>query len=203
MNTESQRAYRKSLITKGLVYINNEEQEVSVINISLTGALVQQLSRPENPESLIDNASASKIIDFYLPTLRLAGTAEVVRVNGSGRDNSMALKFKEISYNVDNLYYKRKVYRKNMAVAGKILLNNKQYDFQAINVSVEGLMIRLAETIVIAQGISTAFEFKSLNLTGEAQVVWMDIDSQGKTLVGLKYINMNTDKITGIPRFAC
>ena len=138
-----------------------------------------------------------------MPTLRLAGTAEVVRVNGSGRDDSLALKFKEISYNVDNLYYKRKVYRKNMAVAGKILLKNKQYDFQAINVSVEGLMIRLAETIIIAEGISTAFEFKSLNLTGEAQVVWMDIDSEGKTLVGLKYINMNTDKITGIPRFAC
>lgn len=202
MKSESQRAYRKSLITKGLVYINDEEQEVSVINISLTGALVQ-LNRPENPESLIDDASASKIIDFYLPKLRLAGTAEVVRVNGSGRYDSLALKFKEISYNVDNLYYKRKVYRKNMAVAGKILLNNKQYDFQAINVSVEGLMIRLAETIIIAQGISTAFEFKSLNLTGEAQVVWMDIDSEGKTLVGLKYINMNTDKITGIPRFAC
>lgn len=202
MKSESQRAYRKKLITSGLVYINDEEQEVSVINISLTGALVQ-LNRPENPESLIDDASASKIIDFYLPTLRLAGTAEVVRVNGSGRYDSLALKFKEISYNVDNLYYKRKVYRKNMAVAGKILLNNKQYDFQAINVSVEGLMIRLAETIIIAQGISTAFEFKSLNLKGEAQVVWMDIDSEGKTLVGLKYINMNTDKITGIPRFAC
>lgn len=202
MKSESQRAYRKSLITNGLVYINDEEQEVSVINISLTGALVQ-LTRPENPESLIDDASASKIIDFYLPKLRLAGTAEVVRVNGSGRYDSLALKFKEISYNVDNLYYKRKVYRKNMAVAGKILLNNKQYDFQAINVSVEGLMIRLAETIIIAQGITTAFEFKSLNLTGEAQVVWMDIDSEGKTLVGLKYINMNTDKITGIPRFAC
>jgi len=202
MKSESQRAYRKKLITSGLVYINDEEQEVSVINISLTGALVQ-LNRPENPESLIDDASASKIIDFYLPTLRLAGTAEVVRVNGSGRDDSLALKFKEISYNVDNVYYKRKVYRKNMAVAGKILLNNKQYDFQAINVSVEGLMIRLAETIIIAQGITTVFEFKSLNLTGEAQVVWMDIDSEGKTLVGLKYINMNTDKITGIPRFAC
>ena len=202
MKSESQRAYRKSLITKGLVYINDEEQEVSVINISLTGALVQ-LNRPENPESLINDASASKIIDFYLPTLRLAGTAEVVRVNGSGRDDSLALKFKEITYNVDNLYYKRKVYRKNMVVAGKILLNNKQYDFQAINVSVEGLMIRLAETIIIAQGITTVFEFKSLNLTGEAQVVWMDIDSEGKTLVGLKYINMNTDKITGIPRFAC
>ncbi|MDO9214543.1 MAG: PilZ domain-containing protein [Methylococcales bacterium] len=202
MKSESQRAYRKSLITNGLVYINDEEQEVSVINISLTGALVQ-LNSPENPESLIDDASASKIIDFYLPKLRLAGTAEVVRVSGSRRDDSLALKFKEISYNVDNLYYKRKVYRKNMAVAGKILLNNKQYDFQAINVSVEGLMIRLAETIIIAQGISTAFEFKSLNLKGEAQVVWMDIDSEGKTLVGLKYINMNTDKITGIPRFAC
>jgi hypothetical protein len=64
-------------------------------------------------------------------------------------------------------------------------------------------MIQLAETVVIAKGISTTFEFNNLNLKGEAQVVWMDIDSAGKTVVGLKYINMNTDKITGIPRFAC
>ena len=74
--------------------------------------------------------------------------------------DSLALKFKEISYNVDNLYFKRKVYRKIWRWQGKILLNNKQYEFQAINVSVEDLMIRLAETIIIAEGIRTMFEFK-------------------------------------------
>jgi hypothetical protein len=202
MNTESQRSYRKSLITNGLVYINGEEQEVSVVNISMTGALVQ-LNRPDNAECLINDALASKIIDFYLPKLRLAGTAEVVRVSGSGRSDSVALKFKEISYNIDGLLYKRKVYRKNMSVGGQIVLNNKHYNFETVNVSVEGLMIRLAETVIIAKDLIIAFEFSKLNLKGDAQVVWMDIDSEGKTLVGLKYVNMNADKIKGIPRFAC
>jgi len=202
MKLELQRSYRKKLITSGLVYINGEEQEVSVINLSMTGALVQ-LNCTAMAESLVNEALVSKIIDFYLPKLRLAGTAEVMRVHGSGRANSFALKFKEISYNIDNLLYQRKVYRKNMSVDGKIVLNNKYYDFQSINVSVDGLMIQLAETVIIAKGIRTAFEFDQLNLKGEAQVVWMDIDSGGKTVVGLKYINMNTDNITGIPRFAC
>jgi hypothetical protein len=202
MELESQRSYRKKLITGGLVYINGTEHEVSIINLSMTGALVQ-LNCELIAESVVNEALVSKIIDFYLPKLRLAGTAEVVRVHGSGSSDSFALKFKEISYNIDNLLYQRKVYRKNMSVDGKILLNDKYYDFQSINVSVDGLMIQLAETVVIAQGISTAFEFKKLNLNGEVQVMWMDIDSEGKTLVGLKYINMNTDKITGIPRFAC
>jgi hypothetical protein len=118
MKSESQRAYRKNLITNGLVYINGEEQEVSVINLSMTGALVQ-LNCTAMAESLVNEALVSKIIDFYLPKLRLAGTAEVVRVHGSGRSNSFALKFKEISYNIDNLLYHRKVYRKICRWTGK------------------------------------------------------------------------------------
>jgi hypothetical protein len=200
MNSESSRFYRKSLVTSCWCYINGKELEVSVINMSMTGMLIELNFRDS---CLIDITDASKppIIDFYLPHLRLAGTAEVVRVTSNELSILLALKFKDITYNVDNLLYKRKVYRKNMSIAGKILLNNAYHDFQTVNVSVEGLMIRLAETVTIAAGLTTTFEFNDLNLKGEVAVVWTEADSEGKTLLGLKYINMNTDKIKGIPCF--
>ena len=200
MNSESKRSYRKNLITNGLVYIDGEEQEVSVINVSVTGALVQLSRDVIYPNDTL----TSKVIDFYLPKLRLAGTAEIVRVNSSNeRYDLLALKFQQISYNIDNLLYKRKVYRKNMSVSGQILLNNKLYNFETINVSVEGFMIHLAEKVIIEKGSTTVFKFNNLDIKGKAEVVWVDIDSDGKTLVGLKYINMSTDKIKDIPRFSC
>lgn len=200
MNLESTRSYRKNLITNGLIYINGEEREVSVSNISMTGVLVE-LNSEINADSDFDDALISTVIDFYLPQLRLAGTAEIIRITKNEAQVAFALKFKEITYNIDSLLYKRKVYRKNMSVSGRILLNNQYYYFRTINVSVEGLMIRLAETVVIAEGMTTAFEFKDLSLKGEVRVVWLDFDADGKTLVGLKYINMNTEQIKGIPHF--
>jgi len=114
MNSESRRSYRKKLITNGLVYINNEEEEVFVINISMTGVLVQ-LSREiysSDSASTFNDSLVSTIVDFYFPQLRLAGTAEVSRVNKDERHVTLALKFNDITYNIDSLLYKRRVYRK-------------------------------------------------------------------------------------------
>jgi hypothetical protein len=204
MNSESKRSYRKKLITNGLVYINGEEQEVFVVNISMTGVLVQLSCEiySSDTDSNFNDSLISTTIDFYLPQLSLAGTAEISRVTKDEHHVLLALKFQDITYNIDSLLYKRRVYRKNMSVPGRILLNNELYDFYTVNVSVEGLMIRLEKTVVIAEGITTSFEFKDLSLKGEVQVAWIDFDIEGKTLVGLKYINMNTDAIKGIPRFS-
>ena len=32
-------------------------------------------------------------------------------------------------------------------------------------------------------------------------VVWVEADAEGKTVMGLKYINISRDQIRGIPRF--
>jgi hypothetical protein len=203
MNSAPRRSYRKKLITNGLVYINNEEQEVFVVNISMTGMLVQ-LSREiysSDSDSTFNDSLVSSTIDFYFPQLRLAGTADISRVNKDDRHVTLALKFNDISYNIDNLLYKRRVYRKNMSVPGRILLNEEYYDFYTVNVSVEGLMVRLTKTVAILEGMTTTFEFKDLSLKGEVQVAWIDFDIDGNTLIGLKYINMNTDEIKGIPKF--
>lgn len=204
MNSESRGSYRKNLITNGLCYINGEEREVLVSNMSMTGMLVQLTGEDiylSDIENGFSNSLISRIIDFYLPQLRVAGSAEVVRGDKGDDHISLALKFKEVTYDADNLLYKRKVYRKNMSVLGQILLNNQYHYFQSINVSVEGLMVRLEEKIAVAEGLITSFEFKKSNLKGEVKVIWVDIDSDGKTLLGLQYINMSAHPIKGIPRF--
>lgn len=201
MNATTKRSYRKNLAAHGLIFLNGAEREVSVNNLSMTGLLVEFVHAAD---AEIFNQSLSligKVIDFYLPDLHLAGTSEIVRISHEEGQKKLALKFKDIAYNIDNLLYKRKVYRKTLSVQGRITFDDKCYLFQTVNVSVEGLMIRLMSTADIQEGMSAQFEFKDLSLKGEVSVVWVDANNEGKTLVGLKYVNINSEQIKGIPRF--
>jgi len=183
--------------------MGGEEREITVINISITGVLAELNSNTKDIDvkDIFNILLTSTIIDLYLPDMRLAGDAEVVRVDVNNDRILLALEFKNIAYDIDKNLNKRKAYRKNIPDPGQILLNGKYHEFKTVNVSVEGLMIRLAETICLEEGLITQFEFERLELSGKVEVIWSDLTSDGETLIGLRYININADKIKGISCF--
>ena len=197
------RPYRKNLMSHGLIYIAGEELEITIKDISLTGVLAHLKYDGVNREAkdIFNMLSASATIDMYLPEMRLAGEAEVVRVDIFNDNILLAVEFKSISYDVDNLLYKRKAYRKNMTAPGKILLAGEYHEFNTVNVSVDGLMISIAESISVESGEITVFEFETLELEGEIQVIWIERYADAETLLGLQYIHMEKTAIKGIPRF--
>jgi hypothetical protein len=184
--------------------MGGEEQEITIINISITGVLAELNSNKKDIDvkDIFNMLLTSTIIDLYLPDMRLAGEAEVVWVDVKNDRILLALEFKNIAFDIDKNLNKRKAYRKNMPDPGKILLNSEYHEFNTVNVSVEGLMIRLAETISVEEGTITRFEFKRLELNGKVKVIWSDLISADETLMGLQYVNIKADKINGIPRFA-
>ena len=204
MYSDLDRPCRKSLTSSGLIYMGGEEQKITVINISITGVLAELNSNGKkiDVKDIFNILLTSTIIDLYLPEMRLAGEAEVVRVDVNNDRILLALEFKNIAFDIDKNLNKRKVYRKSMPDPGLIFLNGRYLEFNTVNVSVEGLMIRMTESLSVEEGTVTGFEFKRLDLKGQVEVIWVDPIPDGGTLMGLHYVNMNTDKITGIPRFA-
>jgi hypothetical protein len=205
MRIDVNRPYRKKLLSHGLIYMGGEELEITIKDLSLTGALAELESNKigsKNTKDVFNMLSTSTSIDLYLPEMRLAGEAEVVRVDMFDDHIALALEFKNVVYDIDNQLYKRKVYRKNMTAPGKILLNGEYREFTAINVSVEGLMVNLAEPIAVEAGEITVFEFERLGLEGEIKVIWIEPTANGGMLVGLEYVHMKKSEIKGIPRFA-
>jgi len=202
MTNQAERPYRKNLTEHGLIYMGGEEHDVIVKNLSLTGVLAELCCANEPPEisDIYHAISASPVLDFYLPELRLAGEVEVVRVDVEGSHILMALTFKYVSHDVDNLLYKRKAYRKMMTAPGKILLDGGFIEFATVNVSVEGLMIRLNKAVDLNVGTITAFQFKRLDLEGAVQVIWIECD-ESSTLIGLQYMHMEKTHVAGIPEF--
>lgn len=203
MNLGPSRPHRRNLTSHGLIYMGGEEQGISIKNISITGVLAELHSQGEGHEikGIFDKLLISTVIDLYLPELRLAGEAEVIRVDLKEDHILIALEFKNVTYEVDNLLYKRKAYRKSMPGPGQILLGGKYHEFDAVNVSVEGLMVRLDEKITVEEGMITVFEFKRLNLSGEIRVIWVDPIADSGTLIGLQYVHMEKVDVRGVPRF--
>lgn len=205
MESEQARAYRKNLSLHGLIYLGGEERGITVKNLSITGVLAElHNAEPDNNaiKTIFNNLSLSTTIDFYLPDMRLAGEVEVIRVDLQKEKILLALEFKSISYDVDNFLYKRKAYRKRLPGPGLILLHGKYHEFNAVNVSVDGLMARFDDKIEAEEDTITTFEFNRLQLRGEIKVVWHDYLADGGTLMGLQYMHMEQTAVKGIPRFA-
>jgi PilZ domain len=198
------RPYRKNLTTHGLIYLADEEQQITIKNISITGVLAQLNSKvgKNDIKDIFNTLLASTIIDLYLPEMRLAGEVEVIRVDLQDDHILLALEFKNVNYDVNDLLYKRKAYRKNLPGLGHILFNGEYLEFNAINVSVDGIMIRLAVAVYVEPGVVTVFEFKQLELEGEIKVIWVDRLADGGTIMGLQYVHMEKSSIKGIPQFA-
>jgi hypothetical protein len=201
---ESRRYYRKNLKSHGFVYLAGEEFEIVVKNLSITGLLVELKDRTviRDVSDLFRAIKLSPLVDLYIIDMRLAGEAEIVRADMVDDSLLLAMEFVHVYYDIVNIFYKRKAYRKSLASPGQIFLKDRKYMFKTINVSVEGLMIYIDEKISVQHGVITTFEFKRLDLLGEIQVIWVEDDPEGGTLMGLQYIRMEKEKIKGIPRFA-
>jgi hypothetical protein len=194
MNAVVTRSYRKNLTSHGIIYMGGEELKITIKDISLTGLLAHLECGKESRDArdIFNTLTASTKIDMYLPELRMASESEVVRVDISNDDILLALEFKYVVYDVDGLMYKRNVYRRAMSAPGKILLNGEYRDFKTVNVSVDGLMINLAEPISVELGMVTVIEFQTLKLEGEIKVIWIEHTDDDRTVLGLHYVHIET-----------
>lgn len=201
---QNRKHYRKSLTSRGLIFMDGQELEMAVCNLSITG-LLAELEASEGVKDIKDVFQAiqsTPIVDIYLQEMQLAGEAEVVRADFEEDRIYIALEFRNISFGVDTLLYKRKAYRKNITAPGYIVFKKEILRFETQNISVDGLLIRIAETVQATEGEVTDFEFMNLELKGEVQVIWVEYEEGGGTLIGLKYVQMVKETFKGVPRFA-
>lgn len=199
---EEDRAYRKNLSSNGLIYLGFEEHPIKVVNLSLTGFLAElsDTHSKHRIKDIFNSLQVSPRVDIYLPEMRVAGEAEVVRVEAVDDGLLIGIEFRDLSYDIDNLLYNRRAYRKNINALGELVIDGNEYVFTTQNVSVDGLMVRVARVLDVEAGRRLHFRFKELQLEGEAEVIWAELDEQS-TLFGLKYVHLEQEAFPGVPRF--
>ena len=200
---KEKRAYRKSLSSHGFIYLAEHELEISVRNLSITGLLAEldANSFVVDIDSIFHAFESSITIDLYLPEMRLAGDADVVRAEKIESHIYLALEFRSLTFDANNLLYKRKAYRKAVAASGDIVFQGETYRFLTENVSIDGLMVHLKENLNVEVGTVTSYDFSQFALNGKVKVIWIEKEADGSTLMGLQYIDAEISEIKGIPGF--
>jgi len=201
--SNSRENYRKNLTLTGLIFIGGVEHEMKVQNVSISGLLItiEPSAKIIDERDIFLLIKQSSLVDIYVRKINLAGEAEIVRVDMDGKNILIGMEFKQISYDAENLLYKRKAYRKSMTAPGQILIAKTVYDFMTRNVSVDGLMVRVPEHVDVQQGMTVEFKFDKLHLFGDCTIVWFEYDEDGGTMLGLEYQHMEKGDIHGLPRF--
>lgn len=198
------RAYRKNLSTDAIIYLGFEELPIHVVNLSLTGLLAEfseELSAQLSIRDIFQRIQVSPIVDIYLPDMQVAGEAKVARVELVDSRLQIGVEFHNLTYDTNDLLYKRRAYRKNLKALGQLLLGDSVYAFNTENVSVDGLMARVNDLINPETGSVVHFSFRHLELQGEAEVVWVDHDELS-TFIGLKYLLLEREHLPPVPRFS-
>lgn len=201
--TKEKRAYRKSLSSHGFIYLAEHELEISVRNLSITGLLAELDANNfvADIDSIFHAIESSVTIDLYLPEMRLAGEADVVRAEKIEGHIYLALEFRSLTFDANNLLYKRKAYRKTVAASGEIVFQGETYSFLTENVSIDGLMVRLKENLDVKVSTVTSYDFSQFGLNGKVKVIWIEKEADGSTLMGLQYVDVEISEIKGVPSF--
>ena len=195
--------YQKKLSMAGLLFMGGIEHEMQVKNVSISGltAIIEPSAEIKDEKDIFLIMNKSTLVDFYVKKLNLAGEAELIKVDVVDGKIFLSIEFKQISYDAKSFLYKRKVYRKNMASPGIILVANKVYNFITHNVSVTGFMIRISDDVDLREEELVEFKFDDLQIHGKALVVWVEHDGISGTMVGLEYQRMKKADLSSIPTF--
>ncbi len=203
--SEETRSYRKNLSTTGQLYLAEKEWDIMVKNVSVSGMMASIIDNTVmcNIKDVFEAIHDSAVVDFFVPEINISGDGNIVRAEMIDQHIHLGVEFRNISYHVDQQFYFRRSYRKNMTASGQIIFNEKKYKFETQNVSVDGLMIRIKDRFQVEEGTITLFDFKHLHIRGRIEVIWVQYDAdpdQGMTL-GLQYLKLEKDEIKGVPSF--
>jgi hypothetical protein len=192
---QSRKEVRKIFTSSGQLYIAGELLNFIGYDVSVKGLHVEILpgvflSDAEDFEKLLEENATAEV---FVKDLMLTGEVDIVWVNKNDDSIMLGLEFRDVIYNVEKLWHKRRYYRKYKKATG-LLFNhddNQQCAFESINVSTDGMMIHLPEPAGydLHAGVIVKILSPELNIKTVAKVAW--IDSQSKTTLGLRYLQVN------------
>ena len=93
------RQYRKNLTSEGLIYLGGQELEISVRNLSITGLLAELSDSVaiDDINDIFESIKVTPTVDIYLPEMRLAGEADIVRADIIDKQIYLAMEYRNLS----------------------------------------------------------------------------------------------------------
>lgn len=187
---------------QGLTYLDGVELECTIMDLSTTGARleIKPCSVFSNPAPFAQTIANDSIIDIRIPEMHMDGEVKVIRKEIKKDLLYLSVVFTQVFFGLENVPYKRKVYRKKWSSFGHITVAGQNYEAVTQNVSVKGMLLVIYGAIDYQEEHPVEISFNHLNIHGSARVIWSKITKKNHTWLGLEYINLDAS-VKGIATF--
>lgn len=199
--SNTKRDYRTNLSVNALVFLDKKEVACTISDISITGAQLEIHPQPhfKNAMMLAEFIEIGDEVDFSVEEMHFDGKIKVVRKEIKNDKLYLSIELDDLFFGLENLAYKRKVYRTSHRMSGLIIMNGKSYEAVSQNISANGLTATIFEEVDIINGAELTINFYDPDVNGKARVVWHKTESE-KTLIGLEFIQL-MEPVKGIATF--
>jgi len=199
----TKRNYRTNLAMQGLTYLDGIEVECTVMDLSTTGARLE-ISPGKSFSSVVPFAQTitnNSIIDVRINEMHMDGEVKVIRKEIKKGLLYLSIVFDNVFFGLENVPYKRKVYRKKFSSFGHMILNDLSYEVICTNFSVKGIMLVVFDKLSVDQDELLQLDFNHIGVHGSAKVIWIKQTKKNHTYIGAEYIQLN-DSVKGIATFS-
>ncbi|MCU7833953.1 MAG: PilZ domain-containing protein [gamma proteobacterium symbiont of Taylorina sp.] len=195
------RDYRTNLAMKALIFLDKREVSCIISDISISGAQLEINPQPHFKNALIlsELIDIDDVIDFSVYELHFDGKTKIVRKQILEDKLFLSITLGDIFYGLENLAYRREVYRTNYRMSGVVILNGQSYEAISHNVSVNGMNAAIFKKINVTNGDEVTLNFYNLEINGKARIIWHK-NEEDKTLLGIEYAQL-MEPVKGVASF--
>ncbi len=183
--------YRKNFNSSGQLYISGEILDFTSYDVSVKGILVDivpgiLLAEMCDFETLLKENNSAEI---FVKDLMLTGEADIAWAKLDNGKILLGLEFRDVMYNAEKLWRKRRYYRRKKRFSGTLLVGAKPVAFQAINTSVDGMAIELSQLdSTLKPGNVIRLLIDGQESSAHGKIVWINASSEEYSVLGLRYL---------------
>ncbi len=189
--TQDRKEYRKSFNSSGQLYVAGEFLDFIGYDVSVKGILIEVvpgllLAKIDDFEALLKENNSAEI---YVKDLMLTGETDIVWAKQDNGKIMLGLEFRDVMYNANKLWRKRRTYRSKNKFTGYLIADNNSIGFQGLNLSVDGMALKLdQQESSLKPGTIIKFQVHSPDSRGAAKIVWINTNDPESCVLGLKYL---------------
>ena len=195
------RDYRTNLSVNALVFLDKKEVACTISDISISGAQLEIHPEPhfKNAIMLSEFIGVDDEVDFSVKEMHFDGRIKIIRKEIKNNKLYLSITLNDLFFGLENLAYKRKVYRTPHRTSGLIIMQGKSYDAVSQNVSSNGLTANIFEQVEVSEGDELTVNFHDPEINGKAKVIWFTNEDE-KTIIGVQFVQLMED-VRGVASF--
>ena len=162
-------------------------------DVSVKGMRIELI--PSGLITQVDDVNAlmkeTTVAEIYVEELMMTGEVDITWVNTEDDKIIMGLEFRDVIYNANKLWRKRRYFRKTVKESGRLIIDDRVMEFQCTDFSVDGMQLYIINVDSLQVDNVVKLVSEERNVKALAKVIWINAEAGGGAKLGLRYLKID------------